>query len=72
MIKALVNHYIPTHGFPRRIRSDSSLYFANKDLKKKTGKDARFIHKLGSVYHPQSQGEVERINGKSQKKKKMA
>ncbi|XP_027132439.1 uncharacterized protein LOC113745152, partial [Larimichthys crocea] len=51
VIKFLVNQYIPRHGFPEKIRSDNGTHFKNQDL-----------HAFGTVYHPQSQGKVERMN----------
>ncbi len=33
VIKCLINHYIPHHGFPRRIRSDNGTHFKNENLR---------------------------------------
>ncbi|XP_061651840.1 uncharacterized protein LOC133488231 [Phyllopteryx taeniolatus] len=61
VIKALVNHFIPTHGFPRVIRSDNGTHFTATSLATVEG-ILGLKHKFGSVYHPQSQAHVERMN----------
>ena len=61
VIKFLINHWIPHHGFPRVIRSDNGTHFKNQDLQK-VEVSLGLTHHFGAVYHPQSQGKVERMN----------
>ena len=61
VVKFLVNQYIPRHGFPEPVRSDNGTHFKNKDLQA-VERMLGLQHKFGTVYHPQSQGKVERMN----------
>ncbi|XP_056138387.1 uncharacterized protein LOC130114543 [Lampris incognitus] len=61
VIKCLINYYIPRHGFPAKIRTDNGTHFKNSDLQKVEAM-LGLKHAFGTVYHPQSQGKVERMN----------
>lgn len=62
VIKFLTREVIPRFGIPSEISSDNGSAFVQKAVKGVL-QYLRIKQRLGSVYHPASQGIVERING---------
>lgn len=60
--KFLCREVIPRFGIPDFLSSDNGAHFVNQTIELIT-KALGMEHKLGCVYHPQSQGMVERANG---------
>lgn len=62
MAKFLCRGVFHNLGVPHFISSDNAPHFDNQVIKA-VAKALCMEHKLGCVYHPQSQGMVERANG---------
>lgn len=60
--KCLMNHFFPTYGIPRLIRSDNGTHFVNQ-IVQNASELLGFSLKHHCAYHPQSAGLVERTNG---------
>lgn len=62
VIKFLTREVIPRFRIPSEISSDNGSAFIQKTVKQ-VPQQLRIKQRLGCVYHPQSQGIVERVNG---------
>ncbi|XP_059827358.1 uncharacterized protein K02A2.6-like, partial [Hypanus sabinus] len=62
VVKFLTNEVIPRFGIPTEVSSDNGSAFIQKVVKLVL-QALRIKQRFGCVYHPQSQGMVERING---------
>lgn len=62
VIKFLTREVIPRFGIPSEISSDNGSAFIQKTVKQVL-QQLRIKQRLGCVYHPQSQGIVEKVNG---------
>ena len=67
VIKFLTREVMPRFGIPAEISSDNGSAFIQKTVKQVI-QQLHVKQRLGCVYHPQSQGMVERVNGTTKTK----
>ena len=61
MVKFLGENILSRFGIPRAIISDAGKHFCNK-LSKSLMKKYGITHKIATLYHPQTNGQVELAN----------
>jgi transposase InsO family protein len=57
----IMNEFIMVHGTPQRLISDNGVHF-NSAMMKNISATMKFVHAFSAVYHPQTNGQVERFN----------
>ena len=57
----IMNEFIMVHGTPQRLISDNGVHF-NNAMMKNISATLKFIHAFSAVYHPETNGQVERFN----------
>ena len=60
--KKVMNEFFPRHGIPEVIITDRGLEFNMTEFKEMLLREYGVTHKRTTLYHPQTNGEVERFN----------